>query len=506
MAEPYLAISRKFRPQRFSEVVGQERTVVSLQNALRFHRIAHAYLFSGTRGCGKTTLARLFAKALNCTGRKNQPEPCNTCDSCRTIGISAGLDVVEIDGASHRGIDDIRQLRDSAGYSASGGGFKIYIIDEVHMLTKEAFNALLKTLEEPPSQIKFLFATTELHRVPLTIQSRCQRFALELVDTKDIVAKLERILNECSIPFESEALALIALRAQGSMRDAESILDQVICFAAGRLELWQVRKLLGVLDPNWYFELDGAVKTGALTCAFSLAKRICAQGIDFSAVIEGLLEHYRNHLLGIVLCAATGGDQRGEEAPLSIPQGYEMACKTYSQEQCLHILDTIGRYQPLLKTNAQNRVHLELLLVEITQSSSHISWNALWAKLKMVEALIHNQTIIRDESKPTIDSNPSSAEGTLQAPHLGAAEPAQAHGIAVQRDESEALEIPQKYLAQKNADENLISPQTGKEVPAVQEIPSDSTSAQAAMITRQRTDTLVQFAAVEFGAKIELTT
>ncbi len=497
MADTYLAISRKFRPQRFADVLGQERTVISLQNALHFGRIAHAYLFSGTRGCGKTTLARLFAKALNCTNRGKGSEPCGTCDSCRAIGRSTGLDVVEIDGASHRGIDDIRQLRDSAGYSASGGGFKIYIIDEVHMLTKEAFNALLKTLEEPPPQIKFFLATTELHRVPLTIQSRCQRFALERVAAEKIEAKLVKILTECAVPFEKEAVALIAGRAEGSVRDAESILDQVICFAAENLQLKQVRRLLGAIDPNWYFELDEAVRNGALQYAFSLSERLIEAGIDLHALMEGLREHFRNHLLACILCTKSEWGKKPDASPLAVPHGYAGHSAAYTQEHCLNILEVISRHQQIIKSSSHNRVHLEMLLVDIIRSASHISWQELWGKLQNVEALLRDQNPQITRGVSTLQGEKSFSTHTSPPHHVVSAKPPPAKPKS-----AEPSLPPQEISEVQNAVEprqiHDETPATAKET--VGEMPPN------ASLSRQRGDTLVQFTAVEFGAKIEIKT
>ena len=297
MTGNYLAISRKHRPALFSEVIGQESAVTALRNALKLSRISHAYLFSGTRGCGKTTLARIFAKALNCAARGSKGDPCNKCASCRHIDQNCSMDVVEIDGASHRGIDDIRQLRESAEYSASKGAFKVYIIDEVHMLTKEAFNALLKTLEEPPPQVKFLLATTEPHRVPLTVLSRCQHFALNLVEVGAIAGKLKSILEESAIPFDEQALQLIARRAEGSMRDAESTLDQVLCFSSEKLQLELVQRILGIVDTDWFFKLDACVERSAAVDAFELTEMLFAKGLDFGSAIQQLLVHYRHHLV-----------------------------------------------------------------------------------------------------------------------------------------------------------------------------------------------------------------
>ena len=226
----YQVLARKYRPQHFNEVLGQDAIVTTLKNAIKHNRLAHAYLFCGSRGTGKTTLARVFAKALNCQSPTSDAEPCNKCSSCKEIAAGNALDVLEIDGASHRGIDDIRQINETVGYASSSGKYKIYIIDEVHMLTKEAFNALLKTLEEPPLKVIFLFATTEPHKVLPTILSRCQRFNLNRISLDTIVDKLRQIAIDQNVEIDEEALYLLAQRAEGGLRDAESLFDQIIAF------------------------------------------------------------------------------------------------------------------------------------------------------------------------------------------------------------------------------------------------------------------------------------
>jgi DNA polymerase-3 subunit gamma/tau len=226
----HMPLARRYRPQKFSDVIGQPQATRALQNALISQKTTHAYLFSGTRGCGKTTLARLLAKAVNCLQLTPEGEPCQNCASCREIASSCSLDVIEIDGASHRGIDDIRQIKESVGFQPSTGKFKVYIVDEVHMLTKEAFNALLKTLEEPPSTVKFILATTEPHKVPATISSRCQKFALRNIEPSLVVQALEKILAQESVSYEPELLWHLGRRSEGSLRDCLSLLDQLLAF------------------------------------------------------------------------------------------------------------------------------------------------------------------------------------------------------------------------------------------------------------------------------------
>ncbi|MBC7354080.1 MAG: DNA polymerase III subunit gamma/tau, partial [Thermogutta sp.] len=226
----YLVVARRYRPQTFDELVGQEHVATALKNAIKTGRIGHAYLFTGARGVGKTSTARIFSKALNCV-KGPTTEPCNECDICRSISAGEDIDVLEIDGASNRGIEEIRQLRQNVVVRPSRARFKIYIIDEVHMLTKEAFNALLKTLEEPPEHVKFIFCTTEPNKVPVTILSRCQRFDFAGIESQTIVARLKQILEAENVAAEAGVLELLAQRAGGSMRDAQSLLEQLLAFA-----------------------------------------------------------------------------------------------------------------------------------------------------------------------------------------------------------------------------------------------------------------------------------
>lgn len=239
----YQVTARKWRPQTFDDVVEQEHVTRTLKNAIRLDRVAHAYLFAGTRGVGKTTMARVLAKALNCEHGPT-PDPCGACTACQEIAQGASMDIVEIDGASNRGIDEIRDLRETLRYLPSRGRYKVYIIDEVHMLTKEAFNALLKTLEEPPTHVVFIFATTELDKIPHTIISRCQRFEFKRVSLSGIVSQLEHIIEDEGISISSTSLLRIAKAAEGSMRDAQSLFDQVVAYTGTEVDDREVSHLL----------------------------------------------------------------------------------------------------------------------------------------------------------------------------------------------------------------------------------------------------------------------
>ena len=243
-AASYVVVARRYRPQGFGELIGQEHVAQALSNAIATNRVGHAYLFTGARGTGKTSTARIFAKALNCINGPTA-DPCNRCDSCQSISTGDDVDVLEIDGASNRGIDDIRGLRQNVNVRPSRSRFKIYIIDEVHMLSREAFNALLKTLEEPPDHVKFIFCTTEATKIPVTILSRCQRFDFAGISTRSIFDRLKQIIEAEGVQAEDEALEVLARRAAGSMRDSQSLLEQLLSFASQRITVADVHGMLG---------------------------------------------------------------------------------------------------------------------------------------------------------------------------------------------------------------------------------------------------------------------
>ncbi len=292
----YLVIARRWRPQKFSEIIGQEHVSRTLANAIEKDRIAHSYIFTGPRGVGKTTTARILAKALNCE-KGPVATPCNECTSCKSITIGNSLDVLEIDGASNRGIDEVRNLRENIRYTPTQGKYRIYIIDEVHMLTKEAFNALLKTLEEPPAHALFIFATTEIHKVPATILSRCQRFDFKRIAINTIMDHLKHICEEDKIEIDDDALMQIAKKADGSMRDSQSILDQVISFSGDKITFEIVAQVLGVIHQDIFFEISDYIAENDLKNIILTAKKIFTTGYDINELLLGLEEHIRNLLI-----------------------------------------------------------------------------------------------------------------------------------------------------------------------------------------------------------------
>ena len=293
-AGAYRVLARKYRPQSFSELIGQDAMVKTLANAIERDRIAHAFLLTGVRGVGKTTTARLVAKALNCTGPDGQGgptiEPCTVCENCRAIAEGRHIDVIEMDAASHTGVEDVREIIDAVRYASVSARFKIYIIDEVHMLSKSAFNALLKTLEEPPEHVKFLFATTEVNKVPVTVLSRCQRFDLRRIPAETLVEHFAAVAKAEGVEVEPDALAMIARAAEGSARDGLSILDQAIAHSGGQVGASQVRDMLGLADRSRVRRLLEHMLAGDAAAMLADLDDTYVLGIDPEALIRGLME------------------------------------------------------------------------------------------------------------------------------------------------------------------------------------------------------------------------
>ena len=285
----YTVLARKYRPQNFAGLIGQESLVQTLTNAIKSNRIAHAFLLTGIRGVGKTTTARIIAKALNCTGN-DDIEPCGTCQSCTDISADRHMDVIEMDAASNTGVDDVREIIESAKYAPNSAKYKVYIIDEVHMLSNSAFNALLKTLEEPPANVKFIFATTELHKVPVTILSRCQKFYLNRVEDDQLEAHLQRVIEQEGVQAESEALKIISSIAEGSVRDSLSLLDQAISYSGENVTASSIRDMVGMSDRAALFDLFEQTMQGNINEALDQYSQIAKVANASHRIFQDLLE------------------------------------------------------------------------------------------------------------------------------------------------------------------------------------------------------------------------
>lgn len=423
----YQVIARKYRPQRFEEVVGQEHVTRTLSNAITQNRIAHAYLFVGPRGTGKTTIARIFAKCLNCT---DGPRVDFSDEDPRCIEISEGrsLDVLEIDGASNRGIDEIRELRDTAAYAPANGRFKIYIIDEIHMLTREAFNALLKTLEEPPAHVKFMFATTEPEKVLTTILSRCQRFDLKRIPVKLMVEQLEYICANESVKAERAALEVIARGSEGCLRDAESTLDQLISFSGDQITEADVFSAFGLTSLSEVQNLAGAILENDLNTALRNLHALIDGGKDITRLNNDLLMHFRN----LALYQISKGDRSLTEASDSQWACIEAQSPKISLEGLTRIMNILVGNEWKLSTAASRSVVMELSLVEAFQAKEALSLETLIQKLEELKK-----------------SNPSSSEKKISPSVQGRSTPVQktqnSESAFPSQVASKSSEPPQQY-------------------------------------------------------------
>ncbi len=372
----FLITARKWRPQTFTEVVGQEGVCRTLRNALKAGRIAHAYIFSGPRGIGKTTTARILAKAVNCE-KGPTPDPCNQCVQCVEISEGRSMDVLEIDGASNRGVGEIRNLRDNIHFNPVSARRKIYIIDEVHMLTIEAFNALLKTLEEPPEHAMFIFATTEINRVPATILSRCQRFDFRRISTTEIADHLRRIADQEKIEVDDEALELIARRADGAMRDAQSLLDQMATFAPDKITVEDVRTALGIAPEDLYFRFSDIVLKRELSRVFPLIDEVDEKGLSPREFLRGLSDHFLNFLK-----AKSEEGVSFIEAPQSVRKRYADEASRFETNDLLRILAILQDAFNEIRRHPQPRMKLELTLLRLAMLEHTAAIEELLAELR----------------------------------------------------------------------------------------------------------------------------
>ena len=377
----YQVVARKYRPQRFSDVVGQEPVTQTLANAIRQKRTAHAYLFCGPRGTGKTTIARIFAKCLNCT---DGPKVDFDEQDARCIEIAEGrsLDVIEIDGASNRGIEEIRELRDTVKYAPATSKFKIYIIDEVHMLTKEAFNALLKTLEEPPAHVKFMFATTEPEKVLPTILSRCQRFDLRRIPTALISPHLAHIARQEKVKIDEAALYAIARGADGGMRDAESALDQLISFCGEQIEESDVLSMFGLAAQRQVLDLSRAVLAGEVETALRELNELSRHGKDLGRLLSDLLSHFRNLLIFLV----SKGDMSLLEVSEAEAASLADQAKSATSEALARIMEILTDCETRLRDAASKKILVEVALLRAIEARNATSIDTLLQQLHQLRA------------------------------------------------------------------------------------------------------------------------
>jgi DNA polymerase-3 subunit gamma/tau len=397
----YLVLARKWRPQSFEDVSGQSHITRTLQNAIRAGRIAHAYLFTGVRGVGKTTAARILAKALNCA-QGPTATPCNECVQCKEIIQGSCLDVIEIDGASNRGIDEVRQIIENVRYQPARCAFKIYIIDEVHQVTKDAFNALLKTLEEPPPSVKFILATTEPHRLPETILSRCQRFDFRRISLKEIVQRLGDICAREGLKISQGALIAVAREADGSMRDAQSLLEQVLsCFGteqqAGEVDETMLQEVLGLAERRMLFDISESIIAGDGKRCLVLVAQAGEQGRDLTRLSKDLVEHFRN-LMVARLCGQKNPKNLADEERaelLDLPDQEVMALGSQAAEVSLEILldylELMAAGEDEIARAANPRFVLETLLLRLAMLPKMLPVSQLLERLTQLENRLVSQ-------------------------------------------------------------------------------------------------------------------
>lgn len=382
------ALYRVYRPKTFEDVVGQEHIVKTLKNQIKNNNIGHAYLFSGTRGTGKTSTAKIFARAVNCLNPINE-EPCNECEICIDTLNDNIMDIVEIDAASNNSVDDIRELRESVKYTPSKAKYKVYIIDEVHMLSQGAFNALLKTLEEPPSYVIFILATTEPHKIPATILSRCQRFDFKRVSSKDIADRMSYICEKENIQAEDKALSLIARNSQGALRDALSILDQCMSFGNDKIEYNDVIELLGTVNIDELFQLSQSIIDEDTKKSLQILNEFIIWGKDIRNLINDLIDHFRN----LMVCKVSKDLDEIIYLPEESIERLKEQSKTININDLIRILNILSETQDSMKSSSNTRILAEVTMMKIAQPMFDESKEALIKRIENLEKIIESGNI-----------------------------------------------------------------------------------------------------------------
>ena len=415
----YTALYRKYRPSGFSGVIGQDHIVRTLKNQIKTGRVSHAYLFCGTRGTGKTSVAKIFAKAINCM-ENIDGEPCGECEVCRNIAAGRSINVIEIDAASNNGVDNVREIREEVMYPPTEGNYKVYIIDEVHMLSTGAFNALLKTLEEPPKHVIFILATTDPQKVPVTILSRCQRFDFKRIALSESVECIKKYLAEEGVEADDEALRYICMLGDGSMRDSLSLLDQCISFYYGeRITLEKVLKVSGNVDNGVYFKMTDAVRNGDTKLALDTVAYVVEEGRDISQFVTGFIGHLRN-----LLVAKTSGGGVPLDMSRENFDRYTAQAEGISAEELIFFIKDLSAFLNDIKYSSNERVMLEVELIKLAEGSYSGGMEAVLARIGNLERDIKNGMVAvrtvtvektEKEEKPLPKRKPASSEDVKDA-------------------------------------------------------------------------------------------
>lgn len=408
------ALYRAYRPQTFKDVVGQEHIIRTLKNQIQNNNVGHAYLFCGTRGTGKTSTAKIFARALNCQNSVDE-EPCNECEVCKDILSDNIMDVIEIDAASNNSVDDIREIRENVKYTPAKCKYKVYIIDEVHMLSQGAFNALLKTLEEPPSYVIFILATTEPHKIPATILSRCQRFDFKRVTVKDMSTRMKEICDDVNVVVDDRALNLIARNSQGALRDALSILDQCMSFSENDIEYKDVVDLLGTVNIEQLFEMaEYVIKEDTKKC-LEILNEFVVWGKDIKNLIDDLIDHFRN----LMVCKVSSDLDEIISLPEEIVEQLKAQASTIEVNDIIRILNILSTTQGAIKVSSNPRVLAEVSIMKLSQPMFDESKESLLKRISNLEEVIKSGKIninnnveieSKKETKETSEKNEVEAE------------------------------------------------------------------------------------------------